>query len=67
VSRLDALRERLTGPLLVTDLVNVFYLTGFESSNAALLVDPDGAAQLFTDFRYIELADQVAGVEAVLT
>src|SRR5439155_19958723 len=67
VSRLDTLRERLTERLLVTDLTNVFYLTGFDSSNAALLVDPDGGAQLFTDFRYFEAAEQVAGVEAVLT
>ena len=33
---------------------NIRYLTGFESSNAALLVDPEGPAKLFTDFRYIE-------------
>jgi len=67
VSRIDALRERLTEPLLVTDLANVAYLTGFESSNTALLVDPGGAAQLFTDFRYIEAAEQTPEVEAVQT
>jgi len=67
MSRVEALRERLAEPLLVTDLVNVSYLTGFESSNAALLVDPDGPAQLFTDFRYIEAAEQAPGVEAVQT
>ena len=66
-SRLDTLAARLEEPLLVTNLTNVFYLTGFESSNAALLVEPDGAATLFTDFRYIESAREVEGVEAQLT
>jgi Xaa-Pro aminopeptidase len=66
-ARLDALRSTLAEPLLVTNLVNVRYLTGFEASNAALLVDPGGAARLYTDFRYMEVAEQVAGVEAVLT
>ncbi|HUK44097.1 MAG TPA: Xaa-Pro peptidase family protein [Gaiellaceae bacterium] len=65
-ARLDRLRERLDQPLLVTSLVNINYLTGFETSNAALLVDPDGPVQLFTDFRYIEGAGEVDGVEAVL-
>jgi Xaa-Pro aminopeptidase len=65
-SRLDRLRHALAGRLLVTNLVNIRYLTGFESSNAALLVDPHGPARLFTDFRYIESAEAVAGVEAVL-
>jgi Xaa-Pro aminopeptidase len=60
-ARLDALRSRLDQRLLVTDLVNVLYLTGFESSNAAVLVDPDGDAQLFTDFRYIESAEAAVG------
>jgi Xaa-Pro aminopeptidase len=61
--RLSALAERLEAPLLVTNLTNVFYLTGFESSNAALLVDPDGTATLYTDFRYIESARDVPGVQ----
>jgi Xaa-Pro aminopeptidase len=42
--------------------VNVRYLTGFESTNAALLVEPDGA-RLFTDFRYAERAREVEGVD----
>jgi Xaa-Pro aminopeptidase len=62
--RLDALTGRLDAPLLVTNLTNIFYLTGFEASNAALLVHPGGAATLFTDFRYIELARGVPGVDA---
>jgi Xaa-Pro aminopeptidase len=65
--RIDTLRARLEEPLLVTSAVNVRYLTGFESSNAALLVDPQGPAELYTDFRYIEAAAGVAGVEAVQT
>jgi Xaa-Pro aminopeptidase len=63
-SRIERLRGLLEEPLLVTNLVNVLYLTGFDSSNAALLVEPDGA-RLFTDFRYIESARAVEGVEAV--
>jgi len=66
VSRIDRLRELLEEPLLVTNLVNVLYLTGFDSSNAALLVEPD-RARLFTDFRYIEAAQGIEGVETVLT
>ena len=52
-ARLDALRARLDEPLLVTNLVNIEYLTGFASSNAALLVEHGKQAKLFTDFRYI--------------
>jgi Xaa-Pro aminopeptidase len=65
-SRIERLRELLEEPLLVTNLVNVLYLTGFDSSNAALLVEPD-RARLFTDFRYIESARAVEAVEAVQT
>ncbi len=67
MSRLEALSERLDTPLLVTNLTNVFYLTGFESSNAALLVEPGGPATLYTDFRYIESAREVPGVRVELT
>lgn len=52
------LTERGTPALLVTDLVNVRYLTGFTGSNAALLVwaDPDRPSVFSTDGRYIEQA-----------
>ena len=64
--RYDGRRERLAAlldePLLVTGRVNVHYLTGLESSNAALLVDPDGDPTLYTDFRYARKASAVAGV-----
>lgn len=67
MSRLSALSERLDDPLLVTNLTNVYYLTGFDSSNAALLVRPGGDATLYTDFRYAESAKDVAGVEVQMT
>ena len=64
--RIARLRELLEQPLLVTDPTNVRYLAGFESSNCALLVEDD-RVRLFTDFRYIQAAREVDGVEAVLT
>ena len=66
-SRIAELAGRLEEPLLVTNLTNIFYLTGFDTSNAALLVRPGGDATLYTDFRYIEAARGVDDVEAVLT
>ena len=65
-ARVDRLRELLDEPLLVTNLVNVRYLTGFTSSNAALLVEPD-RVQLFADFRYAEAGRKVPGVEFTIT
>jgi Xaa-Pro aminopeptidase len=62
--RVDRLRERLEEPLLVSDAANVRYLSGLESSNAALLVETD-RVRLFTDFRYAEGARGVEGVEFV--
>jgi Xaa-Pro aminopeptidase len=41
--------------MLVTNLVNVRYLTGFSGTNALVLVGPDLRAFL-TDFRYVEQA-----------
>jgi Xaa-Pro aminopeptidase len=66
VTRIDRLRELLEEPLLVTNLVNVRYLTGFDSSNAALFIEPD-RTRLFTDFRYIDAAQGIEGVETVMT
>ena len=56
-------RKRSSGRCLSQRGVNVVYLTGFESSNAALRLDPDGAATLYTDFRYLEAAQALDGVE----
>jgi Xaa-Pro aminopeptidase len=66
MSRIDRLREGLEEPLLVTHGVNVQYLVGFQSSNAALLVEP-ARVRLFSDFRYAEAARAVEGVEFVET
>jgi Xaa-Pro aminopeptidase len=60
--RIERLRESLEEPLLVTNPTNIFYLFGFKSSNAALLVEPD-RIRLFSDFRYSEAARAVEGVE----
>jgi Xaa-Pro aminopeptidase len=65
--RLQRLGAELSSPLLVTNLVNILYLTGFESSNAALLVRPGGETTLYTDFRYIEAAGAVPDVELEMT
>jgi Xaa-Pro aminopeptidase len=54
--------------LLVTVPVNVTYLTGVVSSNAALLVGADGEAVLATDDRYAEAAAATCpDVEVVTT
>jgi Xaa-Pro aminopeptidase len=59
VSRADRLaallEERSLDCLLVTDLVNVRYLTGFTGTNGACLVSPTERL-FFTDFRYVERA-----------
>lgn len=65
-ARVDELRTLLEEPLLVTDPINVRYLTGFVSTNPALLVD-GGRAVLHSDFRYAEAARTVEGVEFVET
>jgi Xaa-Pro aminopeptidase len=65
MSRLERLRGRLEQPLLVTSLTNVRYLTGFDSSNAALLVEAD-RLRVFTDFRYVEAARAIEGAEVAL-
>lgn len=64
MNRIDRLRRLIEGPLLVTMPVNVFYLTGFRSTNAALLVD-DERTLLFSDFRYAEAGRRVEDVEFV--
>jgi Xaa-Pro aminopeptidase len=64
--RIARLRARLDEPFLVTDPTNVFWLVGFKSSNAALLVDHE-RVQLFADFRYAAAARAVDGVEFVET
>jgi Xaa-Pro aminopeptidase len=49
----DALSEQGVDAMLVTNLVNVRYLTGYTGSNGAVIARPDGAIFL-TDFRYLQ-------------
>ncbi|MER5263092.1 Xaa-Pro peptidase family protein [Actinosynnema sp. NPDC002837] len=63
------LRDRELDALLVTNLLNVRYLTGFTGSNAALLVhaDSDDATVFCTDGRYLtQAAAQVPDLERVI-
>ncbi|PRW65181.1 aminopeptidase P family protein [Actinopolyspora mortivallis] len=77
VYRRDALRGRLrdseVDAILVTDLLNIRYLTGFTGSNAALLVhatdtaDSEGRTVFCTDGRYeTQAASQVPELERVI-
>src|SRR3954447_7320292 len=60
---LDLLGERELDCLLVTNLLNVRYLTGFTGTNGACVVTREERLFL-TDFRYVEQAeDQVRGFE----
>jgi len=71
-ARRDTLRALLPqagelDALLVTDLVDVRYLTGFTGSNAALLVGHDGVDVLGTDGRYrLQAAAEVPDLIAVI-
>lgn len=71
LARRDRLRElalsRELDAILVTNLVNVRYLTGFTGSNAALLVDSGGADVLATDGRYTTQAGTQAPDLELLT
>ncbi|RBY93782.1 aminopeptidase P family protein [Blastococcus sp. TF02-8] len=70
-ARRDALRataaERGLDAVLVTNLLNVRYLTGFTGSNGALLVRTDGGDLFGTDGRYTTQAGtQVPDVELLV-
>jgi Xaa-Pro aminopeptidase len=56
----ERLRERELDALLVSDLLNIRYLTGFTGSNGALLVHADGdeASVFCTDGRYRTQSEQ---------
>ena len=61
----EQLDERELDCLLVTDLVNVRYLTGFTGTNGACILGREERLFL-TDFRYVEQArSQVQGYERV--
>jgi Xaa-Pro aminopeptidase len=67
--RIERLRSLLDGlgvaSFLATEPVNIRYLTGFDSSNAALVVGR-GRVVVATDGRYVEAAEGVAGAEVLL-
>jgi Xaa-Pro aminopeptidase len=67
-ARLEGLRAEAhglgAGAFLVTRPVNIRYLSGFESSNAALVVGRDRVV-LATDGRYVEAARALEGIEVV--
>jgi Xaa-Pro aminopeptidase len=55
------LAERELDALLVTDLVNVRWLTGYTGSNGLALVGPNSQRVFLTDFRYLtQASEQVA-------
>jgi len=56
----EQLRERELDALLVTDLIDVRWLTGFTGTNGAALVSADERLFL-TDFRYVEQAGEQVG------
>lgn len=51
------LKEENVGGLLITNETNVHYITNFTGSESVLLITPD-SDYLFTDFRYVEQAQQ---------
>jgi Xaa-Pro aminopeptidase len=72
MTRVERLAAQLDEPLLVAGppyvpggQANVRYLTGLESSNAAVLVEPDATATLYSDFRYAARGREVEGVTFV--
>jgi Xaa-Pro aminopeptidase len=74
VTRIERLAASLQDPLLVAGppyvlggQANVRYLTGLSSSNSAVLVEPDGGATLYADFRYAARGREVEGVAFVET
>ena len=63
---LEALAERGLGALIVTDLANVRYLTGYVGSNGVAVLGPRGRS-LLTDSRYAVAARAAArGVDVVI-
>ena len=74
MTRIERLAALLDEPLLVAGppyvlggQANVRYLTGLQSSNSAVLVEPDASATLYADFRYAARGREVEGVTFVET
>ena len=59
----DVLRERELDALLIGDLTNLRWLTGYTGSNGVAVVERDGALRFLTDFRYLTQAAQEVGEE----
>ncbi len=60
----DKIREHGWAGVLVTDLVDIRYLSGLDSSNAALLITLDSAV-VITDFRYVSAASSLGSAFTV--
>lgn len=61
------LAARRLDAMLLTDLTNIRYLSGFSGSNAALLVGSDRSARIATDGRYTtQIAAEVPDIEAII-
>src|SRR5919199_1560822 len=57
----DVLRDRELHALLVTDLPNLRWLTGFTGTNGAAVVGVDGSRRFVTDFRYLTQSAEQLG------
>jgi Xaa-Pro aminopeptidase len=57
----EAVAARGLDALLVTNLVNVRYLTGFSGTNGLAVVGGDGRRAFLTDFRYLDQAEREVG------
>lgn len=68
MDRINRVRERVNGrPILVTNLTNIRYLTGYTGDYAVLLITQDKST-LITDFRYDESSKkEVKGAEIKIT
>jgi Xaa-Pro aminopeptidase len=67
-TRADRLAERVAerelDAVVISNLVNVRYLSGYTGSNGICVIGVDGLRLFFTDFRYVEQAsEQVADFE----
>ena len=72
MTRIERLAGLIEEPLLVAGppyvaggQANVRYLTGLQSSNAAVLVEPDATATLLADFRYAARGREIEGATFV--
>jgi len=59
---LKAVKNLKVNAVLISSPVNVEYLTGFKSTNGYVVLTPDETT-IFTDFRYKQLADEIAAKE----